>query len=208
MIKIAQSLVVVPSWLDDVANHYRLTPADKVDLLKLQSILLPRDVGLYIKLNLIMQHSVFTHLFESFLPFDWMQYAVERNNKAPIETQKKQADVESCRVFLHNVMSDGLAGEASAAAINTDVIHAMVRGRGMGELTPPLNGYVYEMFALSESVYGVKFIPAVDDQPYDVQLMKSVSDAIQLLRATHELHEVAGLPLMSEFVRLGGRGAR
>lgn len=208
MIKIAKSIVVVPSWLDDVAKHYHLTPADKVDLLKLKSILLPRDVGLYVKLNLIMQRSIFSHLFESFSPFDWMQYAIDRNNRASIETQKKQADIENCRVFLHNVMSDGLAGEASAAAINTDVIHALVRGRGMGELTPPLNGYVYEMFALSESVYGVKFIPAVDDQPYDVQLMKSVSDAIQLLRATHELYEIAELPLINEFVRLGGRGAR
>lgn len=192
MIKTDASLIIVPSWLEIAIRAAHKPLATMLDVVALSRLLSKKDLQLYYALQLALWEKLPAGLRDTFQCAD----ITEASNRWVLTDENGQQPTPSVVATIKD--------DIRRAVYSTDIITEQFPNAGdLSSVLPHLRThdsdvdalsleYVFDVFYLTENVYGVSFQRRLKTSTHSAQLLESYDNLLALLNSTHSFDKVAG----------------
>lgn len=198
------SLVIIPEWLDQAlkANNQAMNAA--LDLMSLSRILSLGDVAFYAAINHYLYEKMPKALATTFKPICLHDY----NTALPFvkaDANGNRPNDAAVRDFFTRmagrVMQQGAVdfNEASASKLLTTMPY---KAESVDESMMQNPEFIFNVTAITEDVYGVRFRLRDRNRSYNEQLVECYDATLKHLIGEHSFEAAALTPAFEEYVRL------
>jgi len=196
------SLVIVPQWVRAAMQAKGMAMNRVLDLMALSRILSKRDVSFYI--------SIYTRQFEK-LPdplkktFDYYEYLYREkdrvitedgfgNTPSPADVQKFYREM-SCLTWSRDEIGIQFPEAASLVSL-------LPHGADDSQSYDINTNLVFDIYPITETVYGISFTPADPSRPFMEQITECYDKLLGQLCGIHGLQAIADTPAFQHYVQL------
>lgn len=199
MIKTNASLIIVPHWLLVAIRSAHRPLATALDVVALSKMLSKKDLQLYYAIQLALWEKLPAGLRDTFQCAD----ITEASNRWVLTDENGQQPTPSVVATIKD--------DIRRAVYSTDIItehipllhFAFPNAGDLSSVLPHLRThdsdvdalsleYVFDVFYLTENVYGVSFQRRLKTSTHSAQLLESYDNLLALLNSTHSFDKVAG----------------
>lgn len=191
MIKTNASLIIVPCWLSVAIRSAHRPLATVLDIVALSKMLSKKDLQLYYALQLALWEKIPAGLRDTFQMADitepsnrWALTDADGTQPNPDVVAAIKQDIRSS-VYASNIITEQFPNAGDLTSVlpylqehNSDVDALSLE-------------YVFDVFYLTENVYGVSFDRRATTSSYSAQLLESYDNLLALLNSTHTFDKVA-----------------
>lgn len=192
MIKTDASLIIIPHWLIASIRAAHRPLAIALDVVALSQMLSKKDLQLYYATQLAMWEKLPAGLRNTFQPAD----ITEQSNRWVLtDTDGQQPKPEVVTAIKEDirraVYSTDIITEQFPKAGDLTAVLPHLREHDSDDDALSLE-YVFDVFYLTENVYGVSFSRRKTSTTHSSQLLESYDNLLALLNSTHSFDKVAG----------------
>lgn len=192
MIKTNASLIIVPHWLLVAIRSAHRPLATALDVVALSKMLSKKDLQLYYAIQLALWEKMPAGLRDTFQMADitelsnrWVGTDADGTQPSPAVVTALKSDVRDA-VYSTNIITEQFP---NAGDLTSVLPHLQEHNSDVDVLSLE---YVFDVFYLTENVYGVSFNRRADTTTYSAQLLESYDNLLALLNSTHSFDKVAG----------------
>lgn len=201
MIKTNASLVIVPHWVLQTIRVAHRPLSTILDVVALSRLLSNKDMQQYYMATLALWNAIPAGLRDTFQCGDIAEPSNRWIQTDSDGTQPSPATVEATKLALRKGTGDRLAVAGTTNAI--DLVSVLPHLQAHDSDTESLTlEYVFDVFYLTENVYGVSFSRRETTSSYSSQLLESYDNLLALLNANHKFEVVANTPAFQAYTVL------
>lgn len=192
MIKTNASLIIIPHWLLVAIRSAHRPLATALDVVALSKMLSKKDLQLYYAIQLALWEKMPAGLRDTFQMADitelsnrWVGTDADGTQPSPAVVTALKSDVRDA-VYSTNIITEQFP---NAGDLTSVLPHLQEHNSDVAALSLE---YVFDVFYLTENVYGVSFNRRATTSTHTAQLLESYDNLLALLNSTHSFDKVAG----------------
>jgi len=204
------SLVIVPAWLEAALKAGGLSIERALDLPALSRISSLDDVGFYTSINYHLFDQIPGPLAKTFRAYDFFadgrkpgecsydRRHVKPDNKGDIISDKEFGEL--IRRIRSRTWNWGAVQYAEPSPKH--LMAALPYTKESLDEADSTRFYLFDVFYITDDVYGVRFVKANPNRPYGEQLYQCYDRLLNFLTLHNRFEDIAATPAFREFVTM------